>query len=288
MMQPLDRSFFGPLKKAFAVECDKWMVNYPGRCITLHNMSFLFRCAYERVATIEKAKSGFLSSGIHPYNPDVFSDADFLATEVTNQQAMAGTNEQQDVLGHYPDEIGSCNRAIHTDNTNTLSVVQVDSCSNHDKCNEASQSDEIAGAEGSPHASTSRDDSTASTLTSVYPADICPLPKAKHQMQRRKRAKRSVIMTSSPYKNTIASITKPNRKKSKTTTIGHQSYKSSAPEDAVPSTSTAVNNNIECPGCQENYEEPPTEDWIQCTDCKQWWHEACSAYEGGDFTCDLC
>lgn len=40
-----------------------------------------------------------------------------------------------------------------------------------------------------------------------------------------------------------------------------------------PSTYSA---NIICPVCEEEFTESPEEDWIQCTKCKEWWHEACS------------
>ena len=48
-LQPLDRTFFGPLKTS--QEADKWMVNHPGRRITEFEITKLFRAAYERAAT---------------------------------------------------------------------------------------------------------------------------------------------------------------------------------------------------------------------------------------------
>lgn len=52
------------------------------------------------------------------------------------------------------------------------------------------------------------------------------------------------------------------------------------------STSSA---KIICPACEMEYTDPPEEDWIQCHVCEEWWHEACSSYEGGGkFTCDYC
>lgn len=42
-----------------------------------------------------------------------------------------------------------------------------------------------------------------------------------------------------------------------------------------------------CPLCNEKYGET-AEEWIQCTTCNSWWHEACTDYESGVFNCDLC
>ena len=53
--QPLDVGFFGPLKSAYAYECDKWMINHPGQGITLYNVATLFRAAY----TVDKAEKAF-------------------------------------------------------------------------------------------------------------------------------------------------------------------------------------------------------------------------------------
>ncbi|GBM73372.1 hypothetical protein AVEN_104138-1 [Araneus ventricosus] len=56
-------------------------------------------------------------------------------------------------------------------------------------------------------------------------------------------------------------------------------------ENPVPSTSSANNEGTICPGCEQTYDE----DWIQCSLCKEWWHEECSSYEGsGAFACDYC
>lgn len=43
-----------------------------------------------------------------------------------------------------------------------------------------------------------------------------------------------------------------------------------------------------CPICNEKYEDPPSEDWIECSSCNRWFHEDCTGYEGGLFVCDLC
>lgn len=44
----------------------------------------------------------------------------------------------------------------------------------------------------------------------------------------------------------------------------------------------------QCPGCDEIYVDPPSEDWIECYKCHTWWNEDCSNFEGGKFVCDFC
>lgn len=81
----MTKGFFGPLKSIYSVECDKWMVNNPGRAITQREISTIFRLSYERVATIEKAKNSFKATGICPHNPESFSVEDFEPSCVTEQ-----------------------------------------------------------------------------------------------------------------------------------------------------------------------------------------------------------
>jgi hypothetical protein len=88
-LQQLDRGHFGPLKTVFAAEADKWMHNHPGLAVSQSDICLIFRNAYERVANMEKAKHAFQATGIHPFSHDVFSDADFLPSEVANRPKEA-------------------------------------------------------------------------------------------------------------------------------------------------------------------------------------------------------
>ena len=56
-LQPLDRTFFGPLKTFYSQEADKWMVNHLGRRITEFEITKLFRAAYERAAAMQNSVS---------------------------------------------------------------------------------------------------------------------------------------------------------------------------------------------------------------------------------------
>ena len=57
--QPLDVSFFGPLKNAFNRQCDLFMNTQSGRRISQYDIAELFNNAYTTVATMEKAHAGF-------------------------------------------------------------------------------------------------------------------------------------------------------------------------------------------------------------------------------------
>ncbi|GFV16167.1 uncharacterized protein TNCV_3379311 [Trichonephila clavipes] len=60
----------------------------------------------------------------------------------------------------------------------------------------------------------------------------------------------------------------------------------SRPNNPVASTSKDVVRR--CSACEQEYCDPPTEEWIECCKCQAWWHEECSNYENGILICDYC
>lgn len=84
-IQPLDRCFFGPLKTRYNSECDKFMTTHPGQRISTYDIAELFSSSYINSATMANAVTGFKCCGLWPYNPDVFTDNDFLPAAVTDE-----------------------------------------------------------------------------------------------------------------------------------------------------------------------------------------------------------
>lgn len=76
-LQPLDVSFFKPLKTFYTDEMEKWLRDHPGRTVTTFQISMLFGRAYSRAASIGTAVNGFLKTGIYPCNRNVFSDDEY-------------------------------------------------------------------------------------------------------------------------------------------------------------------------------------------------------------------
>ena len=77
-LQPLDRTFFKPLKVAFDRACTSWMRAHPARRITIDKLGELFNIAYMKAATVENAVNGFKCTGIVPFNASILPDAAYL------------------------------------------------------------------------------------------------------------------------------------------------------------------------------------------------------------------
>ncbi|XP_030758537.1 uncharacterized protein LOC115884179 [Sitophilus oryzae] len=84
-LQPLDVSFFGPLKIFYDQEISKWLREHPGRVVTQYQISSLLAVAYGEAATVKSATNGFEKCGLFPVNPDIFEEHEFAPSDTTNR-----------------------------------------------------------------------------------------------------------------------------------------------------------------------------------------------------------
>lgn len=87
-LQPLDVSCFKSLKNAWHHATDSFRRMYPGRPLNKQQFPTLFSRAWYKAATPQNAVSGFRSSGIYPYNPDVFPEMAFAPSTVSERPAF--------------------------------------------------------------------------------------------------------------------------------------------------------------------------------------------------------
>ncbi|GFR90550.1 tigger transposable element-derived protein [Elysia marginata] len=83
--QPLDRTVFGLFKTFFNTAANGFMLQNPGKGITIYDMALLMSDAWTKAATPMNIMSGFRASGIWPLDPHVFDDTDFLPSAVTDR-----------------------------------------------------------------------------------------------------------------------------------------------------------------------------------------------------------
>ncbi|GBP70867.1 hypothetical protein EVAR_53531_1 [Eumeta japonica] len=89
-LQPLDRSFMKPFKNAYYLIYGCGRTN-AGVRITEYDMAGLISGAFETVALCELAKSGLRCSGIHLFDKNVFTDLDYVPSDITS--IRLGSNE---------------------------------------------------------------------------------------------------------------------------------------------------------------------------------------------------
>ena len=81
-LQPLDISFYGPLKSYNKNARGEWNLSNPGKIISIYNIPGCFATAFSKTCTHENITSGFPKSEIFPLNLDKFTEPDFLAATV--------------------------------------------------------------------------------------------------------------------------------------------------------------------------------------------------------------
>lgn len=332
-MQPLDRGFFGPLKIKFAYECDKWLSANPGRVIGQTEVAHLVNEAFQKVATVNNATSGFKTSGIWPIDRNIFSEEDFAAASVTDIN-LPSTSSVQNISQNFtaitsaalsaPESLPSTSYAsiasepIPSTSYAVSSGVPASelsfetfarSSTSPTLSHSGTVTDLALAAVTTPLASSPAVDTRSNEFTPL--SSIQPFPKATVQNRRRK-GKKSIIATDSPFKSELEKknqeeeekIAKKKRRlelkqeracKSKTTkNTKNKTKKNDTTKDKTAKIKASERkleskeNDYFCALCGEKYVDPPTEDWIQCSLCNNWWHEQCTSYQKGPFICDIC
>ena len=89
--QPLDVSFFGPLKKHWSQECHNFIQASPGKVVTRFNFSELFSKAWSKACSPENICSGFRRAGVVPFSPES------LMKRIPNRQAGVENDRGGDI-----------------------------------------------------------------------------------------------------------------------------------------------------------------------------------------------
>ncbi|XP_039312519.1 uncharacterized protein LOC120359372 [Solenopsis invicta] len=84
-MQSLDVSVYGSLKKYLNTALDSWMLNHPGKTLSIYNIPGIIRDVLPLAATPSNIMAGFKKPGICPLNPNAFTDTDFALSFVTDR-----------------------------------------------------------------------------------------------------------------------------------------------------------------------------------------------------------
>ena len=188
-LQPLDRSVYGPFKGAYNRAMDGWLRSNPGKTVTIYDIPLLVNEAQMSAVIPRNILSGFQSTGICPFNRELFSDIDFAPALTTDR----------DIEINQSTEEGSTSRPISNNpekQTQAHPGVSENIC-----CTSPATSGNLQEASGSY----------------VSPAEILPVPKAEARKKNSGRKKgRTKILTDTPVRDEIASTIKMKPKKKST------------------------------------------------------------------------
>ena len=80
-MQPLDVTVYGPFKTKYSRAPDGWMRSNSGKTVSIYQIAGLVNEAIMSAVTPRNITSGFRSSGIFPYNREIFPDEAFSTNQ---------------------------------------------------------------------------------------------------------------------------------------------------------------------------------------------------------------
>ncbi|KAK7171404.1 hypothetical protein R3I93_003875 [Phoxinus phoxinus] len=253
-MQPLDRTVYGPLKKAVNSACDSWMKSHPGMTMTIYDIPGIVKESLPVSATPSNVQEGFRCTGIWPFKRDIFKDHEFSPSLVTDRPLLPTSGSPSAVpaastsppiaspvataYASPPAHVPPSAAPAASSWPATASLAPVASTSHPPASPEASSSHPPA----SPEASKSHPPASPEASTSLPPASpacfspeaIRPHPKAgPRKMTTKGRKRRSTaILTDTPEKIALE-IEKNNilLKKAKKKTWREKSYKKRGKEE---------------------------------------------------------
>lgn len=303
-LQPLDVTFFGPLKSAFSRHAQLLMRSKINSAsdqykLSQYDLAEIFNSAYKQVANIEKGVSGFEATGIIPFNNEKFCEDDFAASR------------------NFEENVNIVNNLVEEEEPNTLPpTAEVEPVSTRNVLLAPTDSNR------SPQPSTSKNDYQISLRPNVKAhvsiSTISPVPTASANKKKKKTTKQhSEILTSTPMKKILEDkqekkkekLIKKNQtsKTKKTIQSKKQSEEMRVKKRVFDSDSSEANEIDESQICDDDeMDDLPgsseqdicvicdefgigNEPWYRCTMCGKWAHKECSGVETAkDYRCDFC
>ena len=92
-LQQLDVSVYGPFKHAYNRGIDSWLVSNAGKTVSTYELAEISGKAWSKAGTPANIMGGFVSAGIHPFQPDKWTDDDFCLAQVTDRPNPQGDND---------------------------------------------------------------------------------------------------------------------------------------------------------------------------------------------------
>ena len=211
-----------------------WLRNHPGRPVTEADVAEIFAKAYSVAANYGNAASAFAKTGINPFNPDIFTDADYLPADVTDMpkvSTVSGAAESSSTTPPTDPGVSDVAPAPAAESSSTTppavpdpevaTVSNAAESSSTTPPTDAGVSD-VAPAPAAESSSTtppavpdpevstvSGAAESSSTMPPTDPDFSSLLPMPKHQArvsQRKRKVAHAMIATSSPFKQQLKEV----------------------------------------------------------------------------------
>lgn len=277
-IQPLDRTFMGPLKCYYSEEVRVFLREH-NRPVTPYDVVELFGRAYIKCQTAEIAANGFKIGGIYPFNRNIFTEADYIAAAADvseDQNPQTSPNPLASPVAAFRrlenfDEAQPGPSGIQSLVTpSQISPVPIVKKRTSNRGRKPAKSAIISS---SPY------------KKDLENAQFKKSGKAKTAQKKNVKGKGKKNVT----KNTNErNITESESSDSNPAVYGN--YTDSSDDIAMRNESAVpTDEDAECFFCNGKYSEDKRgEEWVKCLICEMWVHGDCGGYESGIYICDYC
>lgn len=180
-LQPLDLTVFAPFKSYYNTAVDSWLLQHPGITFTIYNIADCVRESYIKAMTPSNIIAGFRKAGIIPFNENIFTDVDFLPSQITDRPLESIQDTLQITDQNTENDVSGRNISCHEESGNFFNETL----------------NEVAG----PSNDTLTNDRKT---TYISPQEIRGFPKAGARKKTTKRQPgRSTIPTDTPERKII-------------------------------------------------------------------------------------
>lgn len=306
-MQPLDRSFFRPLKAFYNNACRTFVLNHPGKQISKLHFGKLLNQAWGKAATVETACNGFKACGLFPVDRDAIPEHAYLPASTSEIQPAAAATSRA-----------------------TVSVAEPTTSGNVEQISVHLSEETSAQPTDSQSQTPSKQPADVSNALQTSFTDLQPSPRImRAPRQGKSRIQKAAVLTSSTYRCSLQSQIDNVKMKSKKKTVtskgkshankrsivGTQSKLDSSDESSLDDDDCVCDDNSDddvplaelqkrAKLCKRSVEDskstydncvicgeygPGNEWWFRCVSCSSWAHKACSGSESAEgYQCDFC
>ena len=209
-MQPLDRTFMGPLKAMYSEEIRQWL-RHSDRPVGAYEVMELFGKAYIKCQKAEIAINGFRVTGIYPIDRNRFTESEYIEEANKKQEPALKPNSSrgQEVEEEIdPETIAEYNSSEQVNVEIDLNKPSTSRASQNAIPSTSSGTSQVSltplQKKPSKPSSSEKEETSQGKAFQTSPFQINPIPKIKKRASTRGRtACSSAIITSSPYKSEL-------------------------------------------------------------------------------------
>ncbi len=199
-MQPLDRTIYGPFKTHYSQAMDGWMRSNPGITVSIYQIAGLVNEAFMSAVTPRNIISGFRSTGIFPYNRDIFPDEAFAPSMVSDRPNSEPASADDP---HGPSTSDGPHSADDPDGPHPADDLPADIPPAEDTLLADANPSSSSPTHGCASPAYSNVPCDSSQPGYVSPPEILPLPKCPPRKQTKRKRVKTAILTDIPEKQAI-------------------------------------------------------------------------------------